>query len=88
VTAYRPVNPDAFEPVKRVNGKRQFTYTDADGAKQTVGSEAVTYIPGPSLDGTSGHPLLYAARAIFSAALSGDKAAQSTLARGIRIAGS
>jgi HK97 family phage portal protein len=87
VTAYRPVNPDAFEPVKRVNGKRQFVYTDSDGAKQTVGSEAVTYIPGPSLDGASGHPLLYAARAIFSAALSGDKAAQSTLARGIRIAG-
>jgi HK97 family phage portal protein len=87
VSAYRPINPDSFEPVTRVNGKRQFTYVDANHEKQTVGSEALTYIPGPSIDGTAGHPLLYAARAIFSAALSGDKAAQSTLARGIRIAG-
>lgn len=84
--AYRPVNPDSFE-VKWENGKRVFEYTDSNGALTTVDSTQITYIPGPSLDGLKGHPLLWAARSIFSAAISGDKAAQSTLKRGIRIGG-
>jgi len=86
--AYRPVIPSAFK-VKRVNGKRVFEYRDplTPSEIQTVGSEQVTYIPGPSLDGISGHPLLYAARSVFSAAISGDKTAQRMLKRGIRIGG-
>lgn len=88
VSAYRPIIPDAFEPVKRVSGKRVFTYTDPEtNEKREVGSEQVTYIPGPSLDGIKGHPLLLAARHIFSGALSGDKAAAKTLRQGIRLAG-
>jgi HK97 family phage portal protein len=88
VSVYRPIRPDAFEPVKRVNGKRVFTYTDADTKeKKEVGSEQITYIPGPSLDGVRGHPMLQAARSIFSAAISGDKTAQAVLRRGIRLAG-
>lgn len=88
ITAYRPIIPSAFEPVKRVDGRRVFTYTDPDSnEKREVGSEQVTYIPGPSLDGVRGHPLLGPARAVFSAAISGDKTAQAVLRRGIRIAG-
>lgn len=85
--AYQPVNPDIFVKVYRENGKRKFDYSAEGGEIKTVGSETVTYIPGPSLDGTSGHPLLWAARAIFSAAISGDQSAKSTLKRAIRIGG-
>jgi HK97 family phage portal protein len=87
ITIYRPINPDAISKVELVNGRKEFTYTDAAGAKQVVGSEMLTHIPGPSLDGAIGHPLLASARAIFSGAISGDKAAQVTLRRGIRLAG-
>jgi HK97 family phage portal protein len=84
---YRPIIPDVFKKVYRdKQGRRQFDY-DENGETKTVGSEQITYIPGPSLDGTVGHPLLWAARAVFSAALSGDKGAQSTLKRGIRLGG-
>lgn len=87
VRVYRPIVPDAFK-VKRENGKRLFEFTDdATNEKKTVGAEQITYIPGPSLDGVRGHPLLYAARSIFSAAISGDKTAQTVLRRGIRLAG-
>jgi HK97 family phage portal protein len=87
VSVYRPIVPDAFK-VSRKNGKRVFTFTDPDTQEEReVGSEQITYIPGPSIDGVKGHPLLYAARRIFSAALSGDKSASQTLARGIRLAG-
>lgn len=87
VTVYRPISPDAFK-VKRVNGKRLFEFTDGDTNETTVvGSEQITYIPGPSLDGVRGHPMLFAARSIFSAAISGDKTAQTVLRRGIRLAG-
>ncbi len=86
ISVYRPLVPDGIE-VKRVNGKREFTYADDAGQAQTVGSDWITYIPGPSLDATRGHPLLASARAIFSGALSGDKAASTTLRRGIRLAG-
>jgi HK97 family phage portal protein len=86
-SVYRPISPDAFI-VKRVNGKRLFEYTDAETReKKEVGSEQITYIPGPSLDGVRGHPMLSAARSIFSAAISGDKTAQTVLRRGIRLAG-
>ena len=87
ITVYRPINPDAISKVELVNGRKEFTYTDAAGAKQVVGSEMLTHIPGPSLDGAVGHPFLASARAIFSGAISGDKAAQVTLRRGIRLAG-
>lgn len=87
VTSYRPIIPDAFTTTK-VGGKYRHEYTDPDtNEKRTVGSEQVTYIPGPSIDGVAGHPLLSAARSIFSGALSGDKAAATTLRRGIRLAG-
>lgn len=85
VTSYRPVCPDDIA-VKWEGGKRVFEYTE-DGEKKTVGSEQVTYIPGPSLDGVRGHPLLHSARAVFSAAISGDKTAQRMLRRGIRLGG-
>lgn len=86
--AYRPIIPDAFK-VKRVNGRRVFEYRDPANTSeiQEVGSEQVTFIPGPSLDGVDGHPLLYAARAVYSAAISGDKTAQRMMRRGIRIGG-
>lgn len=87
VTVYRPLLPDVITKVERVNGRKQFTYVGPDNTSQTVGSEWITHIPGPSLDGAVGHPLLSAARAIFSGAISGDKAAQTTLRRGIRLAG-
>lgn len=88
VSAYRPLLPDLIQKVERVNGRYQFTYID-DATREpvAVGSEQITYIPGPSLDGVNGHPMLNAARAIFSGAISGDKAAQLTLRRGIRLAG-
>lgn len=86
-SGYRPILPDVFTKVYRDdNGKRRFQYQEKGETKE-VGSETVTYIPGPSLDGVAGHPLLHAARAIFSAAISGDKSAQSTLKRGIRLGG-
>lgn len=85
VTSYRPLFPDGIT-VKRENGKRIFEYTE-DGEKKIVGSEQITYIPGPSLDANRGHPLLHAARAVYSAAISGDKTAQRMLKRGIRIGG-
>lgn len=84
--AYRPIHPDYFSKVYRENGSVRFEYVE-NGETKSVGSETVTFIPGPSIDGTDGHPLLWYSRAIFSAALSGDKAAQSTLKRGIRIGG-
>ena len=87
VTAYRPILPDAVTKVERVNGRKRFTYKDETGATQEVGSEWITHIPGPSLDGLEGHPFLAWARTIFSGALSGDKTAQLTLRRGIRLAG-
>ena len=83
--AYRPIVPDAFT-VSRKNGRRVFEYT-VNGEKTEVGSDQVTFIPGPSIDGVDGHPLLNAARAIFSAAISGDKGAQATLRRSIRLGG-
>jgi HK97 family phage portal protein len=86
--AYRPLLPDTITKVYRDSqGRRRFEYKDGNDELQTVGSEQITFIPGPSLDGTDGHPLLYAARAVFSAALSGDREAQATLRRGIRIGG-
>lgn len=88
ILIYRPICPDAFSPVTRVNGKRVFKFTDPETKElKEVGSEQITYIPGPSIDGAKGHPLLYAARNIFSAALAGDKAASKTLSLGIRLAG-
>jgi HK97 family phage portal protein len=85
---YRPIVPDAFTDRKRVNGRRVFTFLDADtGESKEVDSTQVTYLPGPSIDGVKGHPWLYAARHIFSAALSGDESAAKTLSRGIRLAG-
>lgn len=84
-TIYRPISPDAFS-VSWVDGKRRFKFREGD-VEREVGSEQITYIPGPSLDGIRGHPMLYAARSIFSAAISGDKTAQTVLRRGIRLAG-
>lgn len=87
VSSYRPILPDAFT-VTRENGRRRFEYTDdTTKEKRTVGSEQITYIAGPSLDGVRGHPLLRGAQAVFSAAISGDKTAQTVLRRGIRLAG-
>jgi HK97 family phage portal protein len=85
---YRPIVPDRFSAVERVNGRRVFKYNDpATGSTNEVDSTQVTYIPGPSIDAARGHPWLYAARHIFSAALAGDKSAATTLSRGIRLAG-
>jgi HK97 family phage portal protein len=87
VTVYRPILPSAFHIVRK-NGARRFFFNDPiTGEEQEVGSDQVTYIPGPSLDAHRGHPLLYGARAIFSGAISGDKAAAQMLRRGIRLAG-
>lgn len=86
ITTYRPIVPDMITKVERVNGKKRFTYSE-DGQAKTVGSEMITHIPGPSIDTVNGFPILYACRRIFSGALSGDKAAETTLNRGIRIAG-
>lgn len=87
VNAFRPILPDAIE-VKVKNGRKTFKYTDADTKEvHEVGPEWITHIPGPSLDGYDGHPFIAGARAIFSAAISGDKAAQTVLRRGIRLAG-
>jgi HK97 family phage portal protein len=86
--AYRPLIPDAILRVKRVNGRKVFEYREVGSAEtKEVGSEQITHIPGPSLDGIAGHPLLWHARAVFSAAISGDKTAQRMLKRGIRIGG-
>lgn len=86
--AYRPIIPDAFTRVRRVNGRRIFEYREPGSSETTeVGSEQVTYIPGPSVDGTAGLGLLYLARAAFSAAISADKTTQRTLRKGIRLAG-
>lgn len=86
--AYRPINPDTIMRVKRVNGRKVFEYREA-GSTETkeVGSEQITHIPGPSLDGTYGHPLLWGARAVFSSAISADKTNQRTMRKGIRLAG-
>lgn len=84
--AYRPVHPDTFTVKRDDKGHRVFAYTE-NGDEKTVGTNQVVFIPGPSLDGLDGHPLLSAARAVFSAAISGDKSAQTTLKRGIRIGG-
>lgn len=86
--AYRPLLPDAILRVRRDNGRRIFEYRET-GSNETkeVGSEQITYIPGPSVDGMSGHPLLWNARAVFSSAISGDKTTQRNLRRGIRLAG-
>lgn len=87
VRAYRPMDPTLFT-IKRVNGKRRFEFIDAaTREKREVGSEQITYIAGPSLDGDAGIPLLGPAKAVFSAAISGDKTAQTVLRRGIRLAG-
>jgi HK97 family phage portal protein len=84
---YRPILPDKITKVERRNGRKVFTYTDPEGVVQEVGSEQITHIPGPSLDGLDGHPILFAARAIFSAALAGDESASNALSKGIRLAG-
>ena len=86
--AYRPIHPDLIVRVKRVNGRKVFEYRES-GSDETkeVGTEQITHIPGPSIDGMSGHPLLYAARAVFSAAISADKTTQRNLRKGIRLAG-
>lgn len=86
--AYRPIIPDAILRVRRENGRRVFEYRES-GATETkeVGSEQITYIPGPSIDGTAGHPLLWYARAVFSSAISADKTMQRTMRKGIRLAG-
>lgn len=86
--AYRPLIPDSILRVKRVNGRKVFEYREA-GSTETkeVGSEQITHIPGPSMDGLAGHPLLWAGRAVFSSALSGDKTISRTMRRGIRLAG-
>lgn len=87
VRAYRPILPTAFT-VKREGGRRVFKYRDPDtNEEREVGSEQVTFIPGPSLDGVDGHPLLYAARYIFSGAISGDRTAAANQRRGVRLAG-
>lgn len=83
--AYQPVLPDTIE-VRMEGERKRFFYREA-GVEKSVGSEQITHIPGPSLDGVVGHPLLYAARYIFSGGISGDKAAAVTLRRGIRLAG-
>jgi HK97 family phage portal protein len=87
--AYRPLNPDAILAVRRdSSGRRVFEYREPGGTEtKEVGSEQITYIPGPSLDGTSGHPLLWHARSVFSAAISADKTTQRHLRKGIRLAG-
>lgn len=86
--SYRPINPDAILGIRRDDqGRKWFKYRTSETEENEVGSEQITHIPGPSMDGLDGHPLLYAARAIFSAAISGDKSAQSTLRRGIRLGG-
>ena len=87
VTVYQPIPPDAITKTERVDGLMRFTYRDSAGDAQTVGSETITHIPGPSLDAVEGHPLLSGARAIFSGAISGDKAAPEGDLRGIRLAG-
>ena len=88
VSSYRPVLPDAFSKVELKGRRKVFTYTDPDTHEQRqVGTDVVTHIPGPSLDGYFGHPFLSGARSIFSGAISGDKAAQTVLRRGIRLAG-
>jgi HK97 family phage portal protein len=87
--AYRPLNPDLIMAVKRDgSGRRVFEYRES-GSNETkeVGSEQITYIPGPSVDGTSGHPLLWGARAVFSAGISADKTTQRLLRKGIRLGG-
>lgn len=88
VTVYRPIHPDVIQKVYRnANGRRQFDYKDENNETRTVGSEQITYISGPSHDGTTVPAGLYAARAIFSAAISGDRGAQGTLRRSIRLGG-
>lgn len=87
VDAFRPILPDAVS-VKVTGNRKRFTYRDVEtGEQREVGTEWITHIPGPSLDGIDGHPFLSGARAIFSGAISGDKAAQAVLRRGIRLAG-
>lgn len=85
VTSYRPLHPDTVT-TKLVDGKKRFVYTE-NGEEKEVGTEQITHIPGPSINGFEGHPLVWAARNIFSGAISGDKAAATTLGLGIRLAG-
>jgi len=88
ISSYRPLLPDVITKVEVKAGRKVFTYRDPDTQQpREVGTEMITHIPGPSLDGHFGHPFLSGARAIFSAAISGDKAAQKVLRRGIRVAG-
>lgn len=86
--AYRPLNPDYIKRVKRVNGRRVFEYVEPGSSEvKEAGSEQITFIPGPSLDGVDGYALLWPARAVLSAAISGDKTTQRMLRRGIRLGG-
>ena len=86
VSSYRPIQPDLIS-LKTDGRSKTFTYRDNGGAPVEVGRDWITHIPGPSIDGLRGHPLLAPARSIFAGALSGDKAAETTLRRGIRLAG-
>jgi HK97 family phage portal protein len=87
VSAYRPLLPDLIT-LKTEGRRKTFAYRTVDGgAEQEVGRDWITHIPGPSLDGVRGHPMLAAARPVFSGVLAGDKAAELTLRRGIRLAG-
>lgn len=86
ITVYRPLYPEVITKVERVAGRKRFSYYE-DGQTKTVGSDWITHIPGPSVDGVQGFSILAACRRIFSGAIAGDKAASTTLSGGIRLAG-
>jgi HK97 family phage portal protein len=83
---YRPLVPDVITKVERVNGRKQFSYNE-NGETKTVNSDWITHIPGPSVDSLTGFSIMAACRLIFSGAIAGDRAASTTLSRGIRLAG-
>jgi HK97 family phage portal protein len=86
--AYRPLHPETILRIKRVNGRKVFEYREQVSTEtKEVGTEQITHIPGPSLDGYAGHPLLWMARYAFSGAISAEKTTAKMMRKGIRLAG-
>ncbi len=75
--------PPRLTVTRRLNGEKEYRYTEDNGRQRIIPESRIWTIPGWSLDGKNGVSVLHYGAQVFGAALATDEAASGTFARGL-----
>lgn len=85
IVGFEPAHPTASVDIFRVGDRLAYTFTNADGTRETVDQDDVLHVPGLGFDGLRGlSPLRFAARQSMGLALAADEYSSRFFSNGAR----